>query len=693
MSISIFNNASIRYSAKSQLVPTDLLLLIHGSRPDLQRPMPLHEEASICAFLLWFEMHGREEYGLCERLVPRYDWSDFESSWDGHEPLRKIHAVISCFDNKLKNGLALEELDDRLRLELVIHLKLDLALENSESHLKKALPSFQIGAEAKHFAVRPCTKVRNHLPIAFNELMYAIWLSRKDLQETFDITSEHGLAKFVLWFLNHGQHEVDLSGIDRSGFDDKHVYSNSDECSFLTNLAHLVWLSDPGLQSRYPINDYDAMDEFCASQHDYKVNSPGPVIAEKTTTALDVNSCKLHASTSLCEGNIQTRRIAGVDIVGSAHGMFGIAQHARMTLKALQHAEISTAMLDVLREGAPHEAADYSVRHSIAPSPIHEISIFVASPYLIPEAIGKYGSGLFEKSYNIFYGAWELEQLPTSWIPVLNQFDEAWAHSEFVFEAMKRSLTIPVYLMRQPVEVVGEHNLSRGDLEIADDEFVFLFVFDCCSRIARKNPVAAIEAFCRAFPNGNEHVRLILKTQMMHVAQLNEPELYAELMDAVARDARIQLVNERIPQQKVTALMDACDVYVSLHRAEGFGNTMGEAMLLGKPVIATNFSGNTDFTGSVNHACPVDFELVPVKHSEYPDGAGQRWAAPSSVHAAHFMRTLYEDRELAKSLGVRGKEFIEANYSLQVVAQNMYRRLAATGRLAARPVPAGAIQL
>jgi glycosyltransferase involved in cell wall biosynthesis len=152
----------------------------------------------------------------------------------------------------------------------------------------------------------------------------------------------------------------------------------------------------------------------------------------------------------------------------------------------------------------------------------------------------------------------------------------------------------------------------RKHYGLPEKKFLFLYIFDFNSSVARKNPMATVQAFKQAFKPSDSTVGLVLKTMN---TKPNNPEWQAFLKECQT-DKRIQLITETLDRPEVLGLINACDAYVSLHRAEGFGRTMAEAMLLIKPVIATNYSGNIDF--STNYlVSPIDYKLVKLKEFDY----------------------------------------------------------------------------
>ena len=188
------------------------------------------------------------------------------------------------------------------------------------------------------------------------------------------------------------------------------------------------------------------------------------------------------------------------------------------------------------------------------------------------------------------------------------------------------------------------------------------------SVMERKNPLGLIRAFKAAFRN-DESVRLVLKTSFgdRHPAQLQE------LLDA-AGGGNITVINEVYSPDEVLSLMEACDAYVSLHRSEGLGLTMAEAMLMGKPVIATNFSGNVDFMDDSNSLL-VPYELVKLGRPIPPYDANLEWAEPSIEHAAGLMRRVYENQPWAREVGARGKASAERDLSLEAAGRRFAGRL------------------
>jgi GT2 family glycosyltransferase/glycosyltransferase involved in cell wall biosynthesis len=276
------------------------------------------------------------------------------------------------------------------------------------------------------------------------------------------------------------------------------------------------------------------------------------------------------------------------------------------------------------------------------------------------------------RSYRIAYWYWELDEVPPAWAEVARTVDEIWTATSFVADAVRRVVVDrPVRVLFPGVRLAPFTPCPREALGAparGEGRFAFLFSFHMASIAERKNPLGLIRAFRRAF-GPEEPVDLVLKTT-------SEPRHAAELraLRAAAAGANVTIIDRVFSPEETLALMDGCDAYVSLHRAEGLGLTMAEAMLLGKPVIATRYSGNLEFMDDSNSLL-VECEVRPLGRAFPPYDAGARWAEPSEAHAAQLMRRLYDDPEAAADLGRRGQASARRSLALATAGQRMAERL------------------
>jgi glycosyltransferase involved in cell wall biosynthesis len=231
-------------------------------------------------------------------------------------------------------------------------------------------------------------------------------------------------------------------------------------------------------------------------------------------------------------------------------------------------------------------------------------------------------------------------------------------------------MPVPVLDMLPAAELGPFPVLPRSHFGLPQDKVLFLFSFDMSSVMERKNPLGLIRAYARAFGRDPRYA-LIIKVTRGHT----EPSNWQRLQQA-ADEAGAILIDRILARDETTALMNACDGYVSLHRSEGFGYTMAEAMLLGKPVIATGYSGNLDFMTPSNSLL-VDYQLQPLTQDFPPYPRGAVWAEPSVEHAAQLMRWVVEHPDQARALGERAREDVLRLLSPAAVGQRMAQRLRA----------------
>jgi len=278
----------------------------------------------------------------------------------------------------------------------------------------------------------------------------------------------------------------------------------------------------------------------------------------------------------------------------------------------------------------------------------------------------------FAAAYNIIYPAWELARYPQVWVPFLERFDEIWAPSRFIQTAIDKATSTPVVHMPLAVDVRMSSFLTRRALGIPEHAFVFLFFFDYSSYMSRKNPFAVLDAFnVLAARHPSAPLHLVIKYKGMGEAT---KEQRARFEAAIAQRDNIQIIDRTLSDNEIKNLVRQADCFVSLHRSEGFGRGLAEAMALGVPTIGTNYSGNLDFMSSDN-SWLVDYALVPVGAGEYPNGEGQNWAAPNVPHAVALMEDIWLRRDQARARARRGQLDLQRNFSPLAVGLRYLQRL------------------
>jgi glycosyltransferase involved in cell wall biosynthesis len=409
----------------------------------------------------------------------------------------------------------------------------------------------------------------------------------------------------------------------------------------------------------------------------------------------------------------------GVNVIGYLRETLGLAEAARLYINALRAAGVpvtTTAILPdmpvnaaggprITRTGQqPYEAR----RGSFEPA----FNLVCANGDQLEAFMRAGGERELRGRPTIGQWGWETDVLPQSWLPAFRHLDEIWVYTTFVAENLGRLAPVPVVVVPMSISVP---DLTGVELELARDErFTFVFMLDFFSTLRRKNAVGLVDAFTRAFSPG-EGPRLLIKTIN---AQFREQAL-DELRFEIGDRPDIELIDGYLEPLQKSALLERADCYVSLHRSEGFGLPLAECMALGTPVIATGYSGNTDFMTPRNSYL-VDWTPTRVGPDCEIYPAHGNWAEPDLDHAAELMRRVWEQPEEAAGKAQRARADIDRLYAPEVAGaiararlerlmdmrvaaaarpaagdsfQAIQRELALDLRLGAPPVPRGAAGL
>jgi hypothetical protein len=302
------------------------------------------------------------------------------------------------------------------------------------------------------------------------------------------------------------------------------------------------------------------------------------------------------------------------------------------------------------------------------------LDLLCADPQRLAELAIGLGPG--RGRYTIALWLWPYESLPPALWDRLLLLDEVWVPSRHVEHAVRAAATrsgtdVAVHALGLPIALDAGPPRTRAELDLPEDELLFHVLVDHRSGFERQNPLAAIEAFGRAFGPG-EGAGLVVECLSPEAA----PAHHAELVRAAARHRDVRLL-ERAgagDRAETVALLALCDCHVSLHRAVAFGIWPARAMWLAKPVIATGYSGNLEYMNEENSHL-VRHTMVDVEGSPERVAPGGRWAAPDGAHAAELMRTVFEDPAAGRALGTRAAASIRASHGAQVRAAALSRRM------------------
>ena len=373
-----------------------------------------------------------------------------------------------------------------------------------------------------------------------------------------------------------------------------------------------------------------------------------------------------------------------VNVAGFLRGGLGLGEAARLYVAALcaGGVPVQTTSVQVPLPALPEAVRKEVQFEELTASVDPRFNVVCVNAPELPRFYHDVGPGFFEGKHTIGVWAWETDAVPAEWDWAYSVVDEIWTYSDYVVEVLRARSPVPVVRVPLPV-TAPELSAPAPDLGLPD-RFTFLFLFDFYSTVQRKNPEGLIEAFKRAFRPG-EGPQLLVKSFNGDY----KPERLEQVLHAAAEHPDVRVVDRYVSRPEKDALVASCDCYVSLHRSEGFGLPLAEAMALGKPVIATGYSGNTDFMTEDN-SWPVRHRLTevgPDGENYPPDG---HWAEPDLEHAAECMREVWEDVRLREAKAERARRDVAEQLSFErvgAIARARLERVSDSGAPPRRPPP------
>ncbi|EJZ20957.1 glycosyltransferase family 4 protein [Rhizobium sp. Pop5] len=352
-----------------------------------------------------------------------------------------------------------------------------------------------------------------------------------------------------------------------------------------------------------------------------------------------------------------------VEIVGYLSMAAGVGESARLCADALSEAGRAISLSDVSTHPDEKSVAGWAPpRLSTKPAGSR---IWHLNPPMLPRAISKKGVANFTRAFNIGYFAWELELVPAEWRNGLRYMNAILVPSEFTRRAIAPLTNAPVIVVPHPVTEKPASEGMRKKFGIEKDAFLVSFIFSAGSSINRKNPQAVIEAF-RIFSAECPSAFLLMKAN----GNVSKDGGLRKLVASVAGDSRIRIVTDYLSSAEVNGLIRSSDAYLSLHRSEGFGLTVAEAIMQRTPVISTGWSGTVDFCDPEN-SWLVASPLIPVvdTHPEFAGLPGAVWANPSPEVAAAHLSDIFRAPERAREKAGRAREFL-----LRYLAEHNYEK-------------------
>lgn len=371
----------------------------------------------------------------------------------------------------------------------------------------------------------------------------------------------------------------------------------------------------------------------------------------------------------------------GINLVGYLRTVKGISEAARSSALALDSAGIPYTVND-FEYGIPAwQQVDVLPKSQHGAGFKFNANLIHVNPPQLPFLWNAFMKDDLTSRYNIGVWYWELPELPEEWRSAFGLVDEVWAATQFIFDSIFSKTPVPVVKIPPCIHLVYDEQMNRSDFNLPSDRFLFMCAYDVLSIQARKNPLAAVEAFKRAFPKNDSTVGLVIKVNNA----VENPQEIKRLYDHVNGYANCYIIEDVLGKLKFNSLLNVVNAFVSLHRSEGFGLIPAEAMGLGKPVIMTRWSGNLDFM-TPDNSCGVDYRLVPVGAQSGPYTAGQFWADPDIDHAAFFMKKLFWNREYYQQISIHARKTIETEFSPDVVGGMIRKRLEDLGLFHHQPL-------
>jgi glycosyltransferase involved in cell wall biosynthesis len=610
---------------------TRLAYRIYRTRADVQAAMPDVFGVHQLRFLNWVLSSGQAEHGLHEVFLAPV-WDAAKAAGRNKEGIRQSCAPsLPPVCQRLLAGAAADSIWQTLSKD---------GAAPTPSNLNELIEN-------------------GHAGLRLTRLARLIYESRPDLQRFFpDPCGRHGL-RFLLWLLSYGRQEY--------GLDDQYMTP-------LRNQWHAV-LSGLGAPLRLWYETVLSLTLRSAQLRPWVGRQLSfvrcAVAAERWKLRRAVRrslpggrATAGNATAALAHDNGVTE--LAVNLVGNLCTETGVGESARAAGLAMQATGVPFYARAVSPNG-PYRSQDFRTR-PVAEGFAAPISIFHINADQTPLVFATLDQDLVKDKYNIGYWAWELEEFPDRWLSSFGYYREVWVPSTFCQDAVARRSPIPVIRIPHAIQVETPLALSRSDFGLPEDKFIFVTVFDMMSVFERKNPLAVVDAF-RQVCQSDEGAHLVLK---VHNSDWHRDKL--DLLQERAAGLPVTIIDRTLDRSDLNALLAACDCLVSLHRSEGFGLTLAEAMYLEKPVIATAYSGNVDFMKPGNSFL-VGYRLQRVGKGCEPYDENSLWADPSLADAMDHMRAVLRNRVLREQTARNGRDYVRRHLCPEVVGQQIRNRL------------------
>lgn len=624
------------------------------------------------------------------------------STLDTGEGLLVIHEVLWRNDPGLAEQYDLTQNHlDRLAFVIVI------AMNAEDPHLRHVAPETALFAEflntrstilLSFFEARKPFLAKNIQPKSLEELLFApskldtgegllviheaIWRNDPGLTEQYDLVHNRlDRLAYVFFMANNVDGAFPGNCIPDTVCDFWDSLSPYDTGEDFTLLHEAIWRQNANLHNEFPA-DREAwarrsFRKWLAQHLPFafafrqlaQIAGAGSeeVYEDKPGKDAQTTENNLRQGT-LCRGATNS---PGVTISGWIDGLLGIGEDNRTFAACCLSAGITHEVCCV-SSLLPHGSASYEYSGPVVEYPSFGINITCLAVQDIYRLYLNTPPDWWTGRYNIGLCPWELPIWPSSAVFAVEMLDEIWAPSRFIAKAFAGCGKPVTYMPHAVIPPEPEGDL-RKELGFEQDTIVFLTAFDANASCFRKNPFAVVKAFNAAFANTKYNVCLVVKT--MNAS--NHAAAWQELIDMNRCGSKVMFIDAAYPVAKHVRLLNTCDAFVSLHRSEGFGRLLAEAMSLGKLLICSDFGGNTDFS-TPETACLVEGKTVPVPEGTYILSREQVWYDVNSDHATALMKDFVNAPEKYTHLRAAGQQYVLGHHScaavgaraLQVLKQN-----------------------
>lgn len=437
-----------------------------------------------------------------------------------------------------------------------------------------------------------------------------------------------------------------------------------------------IWRIRPDLQNIFNLENENGCSEILEWWNKWGKNEYPLMTLWATNQEINLDIPSSLSRDTNCFVDAESQIILrGVNVIGFSGGVLGIGEDARMAAAVISKSGIDVANLQPQMLEAPTSFPELAVGKMISRE-CYTVSLFCLPPIeMIRLAIEADTTLIESTTYKIGAWPWELPGWPNAFNGIGNLVDEIWAPSRYVknsYSSIGASTGINIHYVPLAVDIPRPTENLRNKYALPNDSFLFYLMFDGNSWLSRKNPIAGVKAFREAFSDQLNGVGLVIKAMNIRPGQ----PMWEDILAMTSNDDRIHIITDTLSRQEVINLMASCDAYISLHRSEGFGRVIAEAMLLGQPTVTTNYSGNVDFCNSETSFL-VNGDLVPLLQGEYVFSEGQYWCDPDIRQAVGCLREVFEDEGKRRRIADAGKKFIKANFSIDAVGDIYRKRFAA----------------